>query len=220
MASLKKQEELFLLIGDKLKEKTECFVIGGSAMLYYKAKEATKDIDLVFKTEKEREKTKKVLEELGFRVRNSKMLYFGKKNTPILMSRGEDRFDLFYKKIISFELSETIAERATKIYEYNNLIARIVSPEDIILLKCATERAGDRQDAKELIENYNIEWGTIIKEAEHQSRLGEKFVIYLYDFLEELYKDLEAKIPKEVIKKIKEKAEKEILRAAKNKKLL
>ena len=56
MINLEQQNELFKLIGEILKDKLECYVIGGSAMMYYGMKGNTKDIDLVFEHEKDREK--------------------------------------------------------------------------------------------------------------------------------------------------------------------
>ena len=47
--NLKEQEELFKLIGSKLKNRLEAFIIGGASMLYYNAKNVTKDIDIVFR---------------------------------------------------------------------------------------------------------------------------------------------------------------------------
>ncbi len=66
MTTLKEQQELFTILGKYLKEKIECFVIGGSAMLYYGAKDVTKDIDIVFINEESREKIIKILKSLGF----------------------------------------------------------------------------------------------------------------------------------------------------------
>ena len=48
VTNIKEQGDLFSLLGSKLKKRLECFVIGGSAMLYFGAKEVTKDIDIVF----------------------------------------------------------------------------------------------------------------------------------------------------------------------------
>ena len=75
------------------------------------------------------------------------MLYPRKENKPALMERGQERIDIFCKEIICFKLSETMINRVKMIYEYDNIIINVVSPEDIILLKSATERAGDRIDA-------------------------------------------------------------------------
>ena len=55
MTDLKEQEDIFKLIGSSLKRKIKCFVIGGSAMLYYKLKSITKDIDIVLLDETDRQ---------------------------------------------------------------------------------------------------------------------------------------------------------------------
>ncbi|MBI2667483.1 hypothetical protein HYX17_01800 [Candidatus Woesearchaeota archaeon] len=69
MIDLNKQNELFKIFGEKLKKKTECYVIGGSAMIYYGMKDSTKYIDLVFEKEKDREYIVKLLNDLGYRER-------------------------------------------------------------------------------------------------------------------------------------------------------
>ena len=48
MINLEQQNELFKVLGEKLKKRIECYVIGGSAMMYHGMKPSTKDIDLVF----------------------------------------------------------------------------------------------------------------------------------------------------------------------------
>ena len=140
-----RQDELFKFLGEKLKKKIECFVIGGSAMMYYGIKGLTKDIDLVFENEKDREEIIKLLKEMGYRERDTKILYLKKKNTPILLQRNDTRLDLFWKKIINTVLSEGMKKRIGSVYEYSNLVVKVVSPEDLIITKCATERAGDRE---------------------------------------------------------------------------
>ena len=56
MVKINEQTQLFEIIGAELKEKIECYVIGGSAMMFYGAKEDTKDVDLVFLKNKDLEK--------------------------------------------------------------------------------------------------------------------------------------------------------------------
>ena len=75
-------------------------------------------------------------------------------------------------------------------------------------MKCATERAGDRIDAKELINNYNIDWNVIINESLNQTKFKELlYPLSLYDFLKELKEDLKADIPNEILNKIEKIAE-------------
>ena len=203
MIDIKQQNELFGLIGEKIKRKIECYVIGGSAMMYYGMKDATKDIDLVFENEKDMGELVHLLKDLGYKEKDTKILYLKKKNTPILLER-ETRFDIFLDKIISTVLSDTMKERTRAVYEYNNLIIKVISPEDLIITKCATERAGDRKDALEIMKKTNINWDIIIKESIHQAELTPYlFPVFLFDFLYELKEDLKADIPKEVLNKIR-----------------
>src|SRR3990167_57836 len=209
MVKINEQTQLFEIIGAELEEKIECYVIGGSAMMFYGAKEDTKDVDLVFLKNKDLEKVKKILEKINFKDKKELVKIFrryeDKKNRPIMMVGKEgERIELFFKEIITFEMSNSIVKRVTETHEFNNLLVKVVSPEDIILLKCATEREKDRFDALSLIEKFNINWNVIIEEAVNQTRLESYlFPVYLYDFLEELKEDFKAEIPKEVLKEIR-----------------
>lgn len=208
MINLKEQEDLFRLIGEQLKEKIECLLIGGSAMMYYGVKETTKDIDLVFLKEEQRKSVINILLNIGYKPRDIKTLYKRRINLPVLMEFKDSRIDIFLNKVISFNITNTVIERIKKIYEYNKFIIKIVSQEDIILMKCATERAGDRLDAKELIDNYNIDWEIIINESLNQTKFKELlYPLALYDFLKELKEDLKTVIPNEILNKIEKIAE-------------
>ncbi len=221
MIGIDEQIELFKLIGGELKSKVECVVIGGSAMLFYGAKSATKDSDIVFLSENDRKEFVNAAEKIGFgkttviqpigiKAANYKL----KTKAPVVMERKEARLDLFLNEIICFKLSPGILERIKEKHEFEKLIAGIVSPEDIILLKCATDRAGDRKDAFELISKYQINWDVIISESVWQMKNGKKiFPVFLYDFIEELKEDYKAEIPSEVLKKLRKLAEEEMLKA-------
>lgn len=205
MIDLDKQNELFDVIGKKLRRKIACYVVGGSAMLYYDMKGTTKYIDLVFDTNEERDEIEEILKNLKYKEKDTRILYFRKKNKPIMLEREEIRFDLFIKKVVVFEITNSIKDRIESVYEFDNLIVKVISPEDIILLKCATERAGDRLDAVEIIKKKDIKWDVIIEEALNQTKLEEYlFPVFLFDFLCELKEDLKAEIPKKVLDKIRE----------------
>ena len=212
MVDVKEQNDIFGLIGRKLKRKIECFVIGGSAMMYYNVKENTKDIDVVFLNEKDRMEIENILRKEDFTERNTRFLYHRKKNVPILLQKYDMRFDLFLRDIICFWLSDEMIERVEKVYEFGDLIVKVVSLEDIVLLKCATERAGDRADVKEIIEKVGIKWDVITEEVVRQTKDREIFSVFLYDFLMELKEDLKVDIPKEVIKKVRTIGEREMVK--------
>ena len=214
------QSAFFKLIGEEVDKIIECFVIGGSAMMFYGAKEETKDVDMVFMEKASADKIKEVLHKIGFREKKSMMPIFKRyeeaTNKPTMMVRGDDRFDLFLKEIITCKMSESIIGRVRETHEFGNLHVKIVSPEDIILLKCATEREKDRIDALSLMEKFNIDWNIVIEESINQTRIGEEvFPVYLYDFLSELKDDLQADIPKDVLTRIRKIAEEEMVKVLK-----
>jgi len=211
MITFDEQLELFKLIGKDLNNKVTCFAIGGNAMMFYGAKEETKDIDLVFLNKKDLEEVKKVLYNSGFEDKKDLIKIFRhhevieKENMPVMMVMKEERIDLFVKGVITFEISDTIDKRVKETHEFDNLIVKVVSPEDIILMKSATERKKDKIDALSLIEKFNINWDIIVEESINQTKLErELFPVFLYDFLTELKEDLKADIPKEVINKVRD----------------
>ena len=208
MTDLKEQEDIFNLIGSNLKKKIKCFVIGGSAMLYYKLKDATKDIDIVLLNENDRSYILKFMKNLGYAERNPKILYVNKRNVPILLQREQNRFDLFSRIIINLKFSDGMMERSNIVYEYGNLIVNVASPEDIIILKCATDRAGDRLDAANIIRNTNVNWGILFEESINQMKLvGDVIPLNLYQFLLELEEDLKVEVPVDFIKKLEKECE-------------
>lgn len=210
MIGLEEQNQLFLLMGQKLKRKIECYVIGGSAMLYYNMKSATKDVDIVFDKEEDRNEVIKLLREIGYSERGIKVevIYVKKKNVPVLLQKDDTRIDLFFEKIITTRLTDSMKDRIRQVYDFVNLTIKVLAPEDIIFLKCATERAGDRVDAVNILKKVSVNWNVISEEAQLQTKLGEHlFPVYLFDFLYELKEDLKAEIPAGVLREIRKMAE-------------
>ncbi len=217
--SMENQLKLFKLIGGTLKEKVECVVIGGSAMMFYNCKESTKDVDLVSLNKKNFKLLRDALFDIGFKLRSFRLKYqdLSEEEPIFLENKEEQRVDLFIKEVICFELSDAMLSRIKEAHEFNNLIVKVVAPEDIILLKCATERPGDRLDAVELIKGFTINWDIIVDEAKKQSRLGRGiFSVFLYDFLMELKEDFKVEVPKEVLDKLMDIGEEAILKAVKD----
>jgi len=118
-----------------------------------------------------------------------------------MLALGESRFDLFVVDVVDFIFSEKMRERAVQIHQYGDkLILKIADPHDIILMKCATERIKDKDDARKIIENVKIDWKLIIGEAKNQTILGKQKAIFeLGCFLEDLKKNLNVDIPKSVL---------------------
>lgn len=215
MIDFKRQLDLLNIIGKELKRKIEVLIIGGSAMMFLGAKTETKDIDLVLLNKNDFILIKEILEKIGFRKRALKITRgnYQARFSPIFLEMGDIRFDLFLKEVICIKITKSILERVREVHEFENLIIKVLSPEDLILMKSTTERAGDREDGRTLIEKYKIDWDIVLEESLRQTEIGASvFPVFLYDFLVELKEDLKVDIPKEVILKIMKIAERAFLR--------
>lgn len=205
MISIERQQKLFIDVGKMVNKSTTTYAIGGTAMMFQGHKESTLDIDLVFSDEKERKEFIKAINELGYVKRESFDVYGEKENKPLMFTRGDERFDLFLRKVINFIFSEKMMKRAVQKHQFGkNLIIKIAAPEDIIIMKCATDRVKDLDDAKRIVEMHNVNWDTVIEEALNQVKLGEvRALLDLGYFLENLQKNTD-KVPKDVLDRIYE----------------
>ena len=222
MINLQEQISFFKIIGSQLKHKVECIAIGGSALMFYGIKVTTKDVDLVFFRKEDLESVKKVLFNSGFDERkNIKKIFREDAAMPILMYGKDTRFDLFLNEVIGFKVHEETIERIKEVHEFGNLIVKIASPEDILMMKGCTEREKDRDDAAELIRKFNINWDIILYETSKQTKIGiAAFPILLYDFLTELRDNFKVDVAKNVIKELVIIAEKKINELRKKDKLI
>ena len=192
-------------------------------MMFYGAKEETKDVDMVFMEKENLNKVREALYDIGFEERKKVITIFKRyevaDNKPVMMvNKKEDRFDLFLKEIISFKMPNNWIERVKETHEFNNLIIKIVSPEDIILLKCATEREKDRIDIFNLLKKVDVDWKIIIEESKYQAEVTPYiYPVFLFDFLSELRDDFKADIPKEVLHEIRKISEKMMIKRIRKK---
>jgi len=204
MISIDAQQKLLLNISRRLSRPVTAYAIGGTAMMFLGFKDATLDIDIVFETKEDREIFKKAIKEIGYIGIDSIPIYGTKQNHPEMFTLGDERLDLFVVHVVQFDFSKSMMERAEQIHQFeDNLILKIANPHDIILMKCATDRKKDMDDARNIINHTKIDWNILINEAKVQIRLGrDKAAFELGDFLEALKTKMNVKIPKDVINKL------------------
>ena len=217
MITIDQQQKLLLNISRRLTRKITVYAIGGTAMMFLGFKDATLDIDLVFESEKDREVFKEAIKSLGYLEMDAIKVYGAKRNTPEMFKLNDERFDLFVVEVIDFIFSGDMRKRAEQIHQFeDNLILKIANPHDIILMKCATDRIKDKDDARKIINSIKINWDVIISEAKKQIELGKDRAAFdLGYFLEDLKTKMNLNIPQEVLNKLFEIVEKQV----KNKKL-
>jgi len=186
MIGIEDQESLLKLISRYLEQDVICWAFGGNAMMFYGYKKSTKDIDLVFESEEDREAFIKAIKLLGYEKQSPLRIYpeekLADKNRPLMFSKGNERFDLFVKKIFRTELSEDMKKRFYARHDFaekKSLIVYVLSKEDIILLKSITEREKDFDDILTICTTEKaISWNIIISEAISQHKKGDKWVLY------------------------------------------
>src|SRR3989338_1385212 len=122
MINFQEQISLFKnVIGQQLKRKVECIAIGGSAMMFYQAKNTTKDVDLVFLKKEDLEDVKEILLKSGFNERKNIWGIFREDedtSKPVMMESPETRFDLFLNGVIGFKIHQSTIERVREVHEF------------------------------------------------------------------------------------------------------
>jgi len=204
MITIDEQQKLLLNVARRLTKKITVYAIGGTAMMFLGFKDATLDIDLVFENEKDRDVFKEAVKSLGYIGMDAIKVYGAKRNTPEMFKLNDERFDLFVVEVVDFIFSENMRKRAEQIHQFEeNLILKIANPHDIILMKCATDRIKDKDDARRIINSTKINWDIIIDEAKKQMELRkERAAFDLGCFLEDLKLNMNLNIPKEVLNKL------------------
>jgi len=185
-----------------LDNKLEVYAIGGTAMMLHSIKDATLDIDLVFNKEKDMQIFKRATEKLGYKEMDSFKIYGMKSKRPLMMTRGNERFDMFIEDVVYFKFTEEMKKRAKATHQFEKLTIKAADPHDIIIMKCATDRVKDNEDVTAIIKKTKIDWKIIIEEAKNQITHGKTMAAFeLGEFLERLQKT-GAHIPGQAIREL------------------
>ncbi|MBW2990829.1 hypothetical protein KY348_03925 [Candidatus Woesearchaeota archaeon] len=210
------QLDLLRLIANNISNNISCYAFGGTAMMFYGYKDETKDIDLLFEKEEDRQEFIKALEELGFEKSDPIKIYIPEKlrdkNRPVMYKRDETRFDLFVKKIFKTVISPKIKEDLYAVHEFkeeNTLKINVLRKEHIVLLKAVTDRQNDFDDIKKIIsKDKNFDWQYLVDEAIWQHEHGDTWALLDTEkTLKELkkYFFIEEKYFKQIYKAVKKK---------------
>ncbi len=204
MISIERQQGLLLAISKRLKKKITVYAVGGTAMMFLGLKDTTLDIDLVFENQIDKTYFKEAIKSLGYKEMDSVIVYGGRANRPEMLTLGDERFDLFVEEVIDFMFSENMKKRANQTHQFGDkLVLKIANLHDIILMKCATDRLKDLDDARNIINNTEVNWELIVEEAKNQDDLGKKKAIFeLGYFLEKLNEKFKIKAPKKITDKL------------------
>ena len=159
--------ELFEQLGKKLPKPISILVIGGAAMMEYRLKDSTKDIDIVCMHEEDKEEIIRCARELGYVLAwpEERHARLGVNRIAI---KGGHTLDVFAGKIsYDFGLSKAMWERAREPRALGNADLRYASPEDIFIMKLIANRPGDIPDCVALVSN-GLDFDAIYEEISSQ----------------------------------------------------
>jgi hypothetical protein len=156
--------ELFEQLGQALEERVEALLIGGAVLLELELKDATKDIDVVCRSEEDKERLLAAAKALGFEIVGPEKRHerLGVKRLAV---KGGRNLDVFY----DFDLSEAMWQRATRIRSFGGLVIRDASLEDIFIMKLIANRPGDAPDCTNLV-IAGLDFDAVYREIEAQYR--------------------------------------------------
>jgi hypothetical protein len=156
-----------------LKKTIDIYLIGGCAMSYYGIKDATKDIDVLFKNKYDCADFFNVVTELGYETAEQYFPPLLQMEATFFVYKGDEIWiDLFVKNVMNkFELSPSIQKRAVKTdLSTKKLKVYCLDHNDIFLFKSITPRPRDENDLILLLTKANINFNLIHEEIRIQSK--------------------------------------------------
>jgi len=184
MISHNDQIDLFELIARDLSQDLECYVFGGTAMMFYGYKDYTKDIDVFFEKESKKKKFVEIIKKLGFK-EVLPNIYLAKKLRekfkPVMFQRNDFRFDLFVRKIFRTQISLSMKKNLFAVHDFKqkfNFRVNVLRKEYIVLLKSITDRQNDFDDIRTIVGmEKDFSWQILIDEAVWQHINGDSWVL-------------------------------------------
>jgi hypothetical protein len=195
---------LFEEMSTKITKDVTIYLIGGENMRIKGLKSSTKDCDLVLDTQDAVEIITNAVEDVGYTSRDSSSLSkVDSRVQPFIKFSKDNRSDLeiFYNTIIrKFYLSERMKDRAKadeKVFgSLHKLRLRLLTNEDIFLLKAVTDREGDLYDMRRLVQYGNFNWDIVFEELEKQeNETGNHFSTTVLDSIDDLIIQTKMKPP-------------------------
>ena len=185
MISQQDQQALFAFIGKQIQKKTTAYAFGGNAMMYYGYKDETKDVDLLFEKEEEREEFLRVLKTMGYEDASLLRIYVPEKlkdkYKPIVVKKEDGRFDLFVKKIFQTLLSPKMKDNVFAVHEFKGkytLTVKVLRKEVLVILKSVTSRERDFEDIVTIMRNEkNFNWEYLLEEVRWQVEHGDGWIL-------------------------------------------
>ncbi len=165
-------------IGAKTAEPITAYLFGGGAMAFRKQKAATKDLDIALLNNDDYVVFTNALEKSGFhKINVVEKAYLEMEASSMWERQDGFRIDLFVKLICKkLEVNPSMVKRSEEFRSFGKLTVRMLSNEDLVLLKGITERDRDESDIAEIIIKSGIDWKVVLGECISQSSVDKWYI--------------------------------------------
>ena len=201
-------------LNQALNEKLRIYVFGGAVMAMNGFKDGTKDLDILTEDDRSQEILIRSLIKCNYHLLQIQDLTKPYQELSATTRENIDsfRWEIFVKYVAKkLALTQTMEQRAKRMYTGSLLTVLMLSKEDIFLLKGMTERDRDLEDMHILVQS-GIDYNVILQECTGQSQSdirGNIWEASLYEKLMELENKYGVRVP--IMKELKKIAEDKML---------
>jgi len=180
-----------------LTEHIKLYLIGGGSMSFQNLKDATKDIDVVVRSENDMNLLKSALAQMGYSVPAIRGPYKQMQASAIMENKDGFRWDIFVNVVCGgLKLSDAMADRATNLFSMDRVSINMISLEDIFIFKSITSRERDREDMY-LLFLQGLDFNQIRDEItwQNDNNMSAAWVAFFFNGLEEVVERYSIVIP-------------------------
>ena len=180
-----------------LPDHVNLYLIGGGSMSFQNLKDATKDIDVVVRSESDMKLLRSALAQMGYSVPAIRGPYRQMQASAIMENKDGFRWDIFVSVVCGgLKLSDAMTDRATNLFSMNKVSVNMISLEDIFIFKSITSRERDREDMY-LLFLQGLDFDIIRDEIiwQNENNMSAAWVAFFFNGLEEVVERYSIVIP-------------------------